>query len=158
MPAPKRSVALIVIVLLVDLALAGAGAYMLVEGLRAPSAEPPTSTGSGSATTSGSAGTGSGSATTSGSAGSSSSAATATPAAMTPTATPIVGDAAVATPVDAAPTDLAVAAGSGSAVPEKKTVKSRSKKKPRPTTKKPVDPYDDGPPLGIPPARPDPDS
>jgi hypothetical protein len=131
---PKRNVALIAIVLVIDLALAGAGAYMLAEGLREPDAAP--ASGSGSAVKAG--------------------VAPATSAGSTAVVSPITVDAAVATttPIDAViPADAAPAAE-----PEKKpTVKK--KKKPKPNPKAPVDPYDDGPPLGIPPANPDdPDS
>jgi hypothetical protein len=132
---PKRNMALIAIVLIIDLALAGAGAYMLAEGLREPEAAPTTSSGSAVKA----------------------SAAPATSAGSTAVVSPITIDAALATttPIDAVvPADAAPPP----AEPEKKpTVKK--KKKPKPNPKAPVDPYDDGPPLGIPPANPDdPDS
>jgi hypothetical protein len=132
---PKRRIGLIIVVLLVDLALAGAGAWMLAEGLSAAPAKPAASTtpGSGSPVKAGS-----------GSSAAVGSAPAANVVASTPDAAP--PDAAfAATPPDAAaPIDAAPAAEVVEAKPAKKTL-SRQKKKSRKVNKGPVDPYDEGP-------------
>lgn len=131
--APKRRTGLIFAVLLVDLALAGAGAYLLIEGL-ASSGEPTAAeTGSpGSATP-----------TSAGSSASKTEVTTAQPAAL-----------ASSTPPDAAPVDAAisvtpipvdameVAAPPPDAAAVKKPA-ARKKTTDRKKTTQPVDPYDD---------------
>jgi len=152
---PKRRIGLIITVLLVDLALAGTGAYMLAEGL-STSSSASTAKPSASQPPDGSAASGSAAPAAKPAAGSGSSAAidvvppdaAAEPNAIANVAPP---DAAVA---DIAPADAAIAAVKGT------IKKARTKKKTRTQTTQPVDPYDEGPsdpfPPDIPPPPPPP--
>jgi hypothetical protein len=148
---PKRRIGLIIAVLLVDLALAGAGAYMLAEGLASAPATPSASqpaeapgsgsslqpAGSGSAAKPAAAATGTGSAASS----------VVPPDAAAPAnAIANAGSSSSSTPPDAAALDEAPADAAVAETPVKtKSTQSRNKKKVRKQTTQPVDPYDEGP-------------